>query len=371
MLLEGEDLTVDQRQADGAHRRRPEAGQRAVAAPRRRLRRSARTATRQSQIGTPGLVEALRQRLGHAGQCARLRHPRDPRLPRLPAAHLRKRCSARSWRCPTSPPGGAGRRAERDHVHRQHRPHDDRPGLSTRLPFEDDNGDRARLARCPAEARQRCSTGCEADGGDFVGQEAVTLSTTPVYVDGRLEPRPMTLRVYAGPHPDGWRSCRAASPASAPRSTPPPSPCSAAARRPTSGSSASKPVERETLLPREDDSFTAQVPGSLPSRAADNLFWLGRYVERCGRRRCASCAPITRGLPRAADPDHAAARRHRATISSRIGIDADARRCPPGLLRDIDSARLQRQPDPRPLLARRLAGAERSVEDRAPLSRHA
>jgi hypothetical protein len=41
-----------------------------------------------------------------------------------------------------------------------------------------------------------------------------------------------------------------------------------------------KPVERHTLLPTEA-SFTRNMPGSLPSRAADNLFWLGRYIERC------------------------------------------------------------------------------------------
>jgi uncharacterized alpha-E superfamily protein len=40
-----------------------------------------------------------------------------------------------------------------------------------------------------------------------------------------------------------------------------------------------KPVERHTLLPAEG-SFTRNMPGSLPSRAADNLFWLGRYIER-------------------------------------------------------------------------------------------
>jgi uncharacterized alpha-E superfamily protein len=40
-----------------------------------------------------------------------------------------------------------------------------------------------------------------------------------------------------------------------------------------------KPVDRTTLLPA-DENFTRNMPGSLPSRAADNLFWLGRYIER-------------------------------------------------------------------------------------------
>ncbi|HEU0223034.1 MAG TPA: alpha-E domain-containing protein, partial [Paracoccaceae bacterium] len=41
-----------------------------------------------------------------------------------------------------------------------------------------------------------------------------------------------------------------------------------------------KPVERATLLPDGEQGFSRTLPGSLPSRAADNLFWLGRYMER-------------------------------------------------------------------------------------------
>ena len=42
------------------------------------------------------------------------------------------------------------------------------------------------------------------EGSGFVGQEPVTLSTAPIYVDGRLEPRPITLRVYAARTAKGW-----------------------------------------------------------------------------------------------------------------------------------------------------------------------
>jgi uncharacterized alpha-E superfamily protein len=40
------------------------------------------------------------------------------------------------------------------------------------------------------------------------------------------------------------------------------------------------PVERVTLLPAETDTVNAKLASMLPSRAADNLFWLGRYIER-------------------------------------------------------------------------------------------
>jgi uncharacterized circularly permuted ATP-grasp superfamily protein len=47
--------------------------------------------------------------------------------------------------------------------------------------------------------------------GRFVGQEVVQLSTMPVLRDGRLEPAPFVLRVFAAFTPEGSRSCPAAS----------------------------------------------------------------------------------------------------------------------------------------------------------------
>jgi len=40
------------------------------------------------------------------------------------------------------------------------------------------------------------------------------------------------------------------------------------------------PVERVTLMPSQEDVAVRRILGHLPGRAADNLFWLGRYLER-------------------------------------------------------------------------------------------
>ena len=40
------------------------------------------------------------------------------------------------------------------------------------------------------------------------------------------------------------------------------------------------PVDHTSLLPGDSTRFARSKPGVLPSRAGDNLFWLGRYVER-------------------------------------------------------------------------------------------
>ncbi|TIT19620.1 MAG: hypothetical protein E5W70_24630 [Mesorhizobium sp.] len=153
------------------------------------------------------------------------------------------------------------------------------PALSTRLAFEDDGSTRLGSA-LSVEERAELVARIEQDGGDFVGQEAVTLSTTPVYVGGWLEPRPASLRVYLARTPEGWTVM----PGGFARVGFSLDPTAIAMQR--GGQAADvwvvsdRPVERETLLPQEHDSFTRTLPGSLPSRSAENLTWLGRYIER-------------------------------------------------------------------------------------------
>ena len=40
------------------------------------------------------------------------------------------------------------------------------------------------------------------------------------------------------------------------------------------------PVAETTLLPAPERIQVQRATGLLPSRAADNLFWVGRYAER-------------------------------------------------------------------------------------------
>ena len=120
-----------------------------------------------------------------------------------------------------------------------------------------------------------------AAGGAFVAQESVTLSTMPYYAEGRLEPRPVTLRAFAMRTRSGWTMMPGGfARVGASRDT-------AAIAMRQGGRAADvwvlgeAPVERVTLLPaREDGAVDAKLTAILPSRAADNLFWLGRYIER-------------------------------------------------------------------------------------------
>jgi uncharacterized alpha-E superfamily protein len=128
--------------------------------------------------------------------------------------------------------------------------------------------------------RERLRRDIETRGLDFVGQEVVRLSTTPVWQNGRPVPRPFVLRVFAAVTPDGWHVmpggfCRISDRTDA--------------RAVTMGDGvqsadvwvlSSRPVAMETLLPASEEVRIRRLMGNLPSRAADNLFWYGRYLER-------------------------------------------------------------------------------------------
>ena len=93
-------------------------------------------------------------------------------------------------------------------------------------------------------------------------------------------PRPFVLRVYAAATPDGWKVM----PGGFARVSDKPD-----ARAVSMGDGvesadvwvlADKPVEATSLLPTPEKVRIVRMLGNLPSRAADNLFWFGRYLER-------------------------------------------------------------------------------------------
>ncbi|HZC54564.1 MAG TPA: circularly permuted type 2 ATP-grasp protein [Xanthobacteraceae bacterium] len=117
-------------------------------------------------------------------------------------------------------------------------------------------------------------------GIDYVAQEAVTLSSMPVWRDGRLQPRPFTLRLFIAKVGDGWQvmpggfvriaddvDARAVS-------------LQHGAATADTWVLSRGPVAETTLLPTAEGMPVQRASGMLPSRAADNLFWVGRYVER-------------------------------------------------------------------------------------------
>jgi uncharacterized circularly permuted ATP-grasp superfamily protein/uncharacterized alpha-E superfamily protein len=134
----------------------------------------------------------------------------------------------------------------------------------------------------PSE-RLRVLAQLEAKPNEFVGQELLKLSSVPVWSDGTLAPRRVVLRVYIAAAGDSW----IVMPGGLTRVSPSPDTPVVSMQR-GGGSKdtwvlSPQPVDPLTLRrPRDLPVELHRGVGSdLPSRAAEHLFWLGRYAERC------------------------------------------------------------------------------------------
>jgi len=137
-------------------------------------------------------------------------------------------------------------------------------------------------------------------GIDFVAQEPVRLATMPVWQDGALRPRPFVLRLFLARVGEGWKVmpggfARVADDA-------PALSLQRGGRTADAWVLSEAPVAPTSLLPTPDRIEIKRTIGSLPSRAADNLFWLGRYVERSEATLRLVRALISRATERDASP---------------------------------------------------------------------
>ncbi len=273
-LLEGEDLLVQ----DGSVQVRTVFGPQPLDVLWRRLDASYADPLEldpASRLGTPGLVDALRQGRLHLvnalGSGILETRALMAFLPKL-SQHLLGTPLAlpnvATWWC--------GQPSERAYVKANAGQMFLGDALSRALPFDIALGGDAGPS-LPEEPGARADW-IDARAGTLVGQEQVRLSTTPVWEEGRLVPRPMTIRVFAARTAQGWtfmpggyarigRSKQA----------------SALAMQ-QGGAVADVWITRETGAPKDTlmgpGTTRRTEQGALPSRAADNLFWLGRYIER-------------------------------------------------------------------------------------------
>src|ERR1700732_1329429 len=131
----------------------------------------------------------------------------------------------------------------------------------------------------PAE-RERLRAAISDRGIDYVGQELVRLSTMPVWDQGRITPRPFVLRVFAAATPEGWTImpggfCRIAEQLDARAVS-----MGEGARAADVWVVSDEAVSGATTPHAGESVRIRRIAGWVPSRAADNLFWLGRYRER-------------------------------------------------------------------------------------------
>lgn len=230
-----------------------------------------------SRLGTPGLLGAIRSgrlsmvnALGAGLVETRALLAFMPRLAQALRGEALALPNIATWWC--------GQRAEREHVIAAAERMTIAPALSTRLPFDLEETSAVAGHFRGAPPAGSIAEWVERERGGLVGQEAVTLSTTPALVRGRLVPRPFTLRVYLVRTATGWELM----PGGFARVGRTGAPEAVALQK--GGSVADvwlvspDRVPHDTMM--EPPAVLRRQPTVLPARAADNLFWLGRYVER-------------------------------------------------------------------------------------------
>lgn len=268
-LLEGEDLTVE----NGRVMVRSVSGNRPISVLWRRLDSTFADPLEldgASRLGTAGLVEVVRQRnisivnaLGTGVLESRALFAFLPGIAEELTGQSLAMPNVATWWCGQDDArayveANAGRMVISRAL--------PRAPAATRFDFGIDPDDQFRLT---AE-----------NGRHFVGQEAVTLSTTPTWEDGQLTPRPLSLRVFLARTAEGWIAMPGGF-ARVGRTNDP-----KAVAMQSGGSVADvwivsdHKVQAETMAPHPAAAYVRPRQGALPSRAADNLFWLGRYVER-------------------------------------------------------------------------------------------
>ncbi|MEM1213191.1 MAG: circularly permuted type 2 ATP-grasp protein [Planctomycetota bacterium] len=115
----------------------------------------------------------------------------------------------------------------------------------------------------------------------FVAQESVSLSTAPAWRNGTLDPRHVMLRVFVAATEDGYTVM----PGGLARASAAQDSMIVTMQHGGGSKDAwvltQDPVGRFSLLQPEARHVTVSRSGhNLPSRVADSLYWLGRYVER-------------------------------------------------------------------------------------------
>jgi uncharacterized circularly permuted ATP-grasp superfamily protein/uncharacterized alpha-E superfamily protein len=227
-----------------------------------------------SFLGVPGLVQAVRTgNVAVANALGSGLLETTALLAFLP--RLCRHLLGEELRLPSVPTWWCGDPASRDHV-LEHL--DDlviKPALAgTRMePVFGDELSKEERARLVGKIRARPR--------HYAAQGRLPLSTTPVLVGNRLEPRQMVLRAYLAASDDSFVFM----PGGLTRVSASPETMVVSMQR-GGGSKdtwvlSAGPVSTFTLLRPSGLNVELTRAGSdLPSRAADNLYWLGRYVER-------------------------------------------------------------------------------------------
>ncbi len=227
-----------------------------------------------SFLGVPGLLEAMR-----AGNVC-VANPIGSGLAESPALlaflpALCRRLLGEEILLPNTATWWCGQRKEREHV---------LANLDSFLikgALSDKSSNPIFPATLSAKDRAALVQRIRKDPQHYVGQEKITLSEAPIWTGEKLEPRPIALRVYLAAAGDrfivmpGGLTRVSVSP-----NIPIVSMQSGGGSKDTWVLSDGPVLHQSLLAPGIHAPVSERISNELPSRVADNLFWLGRYAER-------------------------------------------------------------------------------------------
>jgi len=228
----------------------------------------------ESFLGVPGLLDAARSgnvivanALGSGAAETPALTAFLPALARSLLGEELKLPSVATWWC--------GQEKERGYVK------DHLSELVIKQSFERGGGEPVFGGRLSANQQTELIASIERSPFDFIAQEQIALSTAPVWEAGRVDPRPLVLRTFICASPDGFTVM----PGGLARFST--SPDRLVVSMQSGGGSkdvwvlADGPVSQLTLLKSPPQIVRHErAAAEVPSRVADNLFWLGRYAER-------------------------------------------------------------------------------------------
>ncbi len=274
LLIEGEDLTM----SDGHLKVRTVEGLKPISVLWRRLDAAfcdPLELNEASALGTPGMLHAIRR-----GNLSTINTPGAGVLESRSLMAFLPQLSEALTGAPLQLPNVAtwwcGQPEERAQVLAQGDRIRFASAFTARTAFNED----APPPDVPADP-QALKSHLEIHGASLVGQEIVRLSTTPVWHNGGLVPRAMTLRVFVARTDQGWQVM-------------PGGYARIGANRDATvlGMQSGGSVADVWVMNGKDEAplsvptlLTAAAPAgpqhiALPSRSADNLMWLGRNIER-------------------------------------------------------------------------------------------
>ena len=131
------------------------------------------------------------------------------------------------------------------------------------------------------DERERAIANLNRRGETMVVQEISPLGMAPVFENGKFSAKPVSLRVFAAWTPNGWRVMPGGLTRVAADDTVRALSMQSGASSKDAWVLSAAPVDNFSLLANGGKALEIKRLGeSAPSRAMDNLFWLGRYAER-------------------------------------------------------------------------------------------